>query len=112
MNEHNHESQQRQENRQLQMGKITSIQGEFKVNERIQLYIMWQILNKRYTIGSKLFYDEIESKVGANKVAYSKARMFLEGAGLIVDEVVISSKVPDSFVERFGLINESTTSKN
>ncbi|OTN83965.1 hypothetical protein A5819_003515 [Enterococcus sp. 7E2_DIV0204] len=112
MNEQNHEPQQRKENKQIQMNRITSVQGEFKANEKIQLFIMWQVLNKRYVIGSKLFYDDIEAKVGANKQAYSKACMFLEGAGLIVDKVVIANKVPDSLVERFGLINESTTSKN
>lgn len=101
-----------QETPSLDMGKITTIQGNYKANEKIQLYVMWQIHNKRYTVGSKLFYEDIQKKVGANKSAYAKARMFLSGAGLIVDEVVIADKLPNNLIERFGLIHDQTKSEN
>ncbi|EGO2704665.1 hypothetical protein [Enterococcus faecalis] len=101
-----------QEPSRMSMKKISSVSANYKTHEKIQLFVMWQILNKRYTVGSKLFYDDINAKVGANKQAYAKARMFLEGAGLIVDEVVIATTVPKNLVERFGLIHDQEKSND
>jgi hypothetical protein len=112
VNNYNENQNQVNQSPLLSIHQLTKIKGNYKPNEKIQLYVMWQIYNKRYTIGSKLFYDDIIAKIGGNKSAYAKARMFLEGAGLIVDEVVIADKVPNNLVERFGLIHEQTQSKN
>ncbi|MDA9469893.1 hypothetical protein [Enterococcus sp. 5H] len=112
MNEQQYNTEKKEQT-EISVDKMTSIQGTYKANEKIQLFIMWQIYNKRYTVGTKLFYGEIERKVnGVNKQAYAKARLFLEGANLLVDEVIIADKVPNHLIERFGLRSDQTKSQN
>lgn len=92
------------------MEERVQIDRKYNLQERIQYYILYRLYHKSYRIGSKLFYSDIESSVGGNKTAYAKARIFLEGAGLLVDEVIISDKVPNYLVERYGLAHAKQSS--
>lgn len=113
MEQSNHSNQnQNHSNKLIPMNRITTIEANYKSNEKIQMYVLWQILNKRYTIGSKLFFPDIESKLGVSKSALPRAKMFLEGAGVLVDDVIIADKIPNNLKERFGLIDEQAKPQN
>lgn len=77
-------------------------------NERpaiqVALYVLWRIHNKKYQRGARLFYDEIHKNNPTSKNSYKEALAFLEGAGLVVNEVVIEDKVPATLVHRYGIL--------
>lgn len=79
-------------------------------NERpavqVALFVLWRIHNKKYTIGSRLFANEIEETLGTNKTNYKEALLFLEGAGAVMNEVVIANTVSKDIIERYGLAHE------
>ncbi len=46
------------------------------------------------------FTTELEKATKTSKTAYKEALAFLEGAGMVVNEVVDRSKVPQSLIQR------------
>ncbi|EOI21383.1 hypothetical protein UCW_00527, partial [Enterococcus faecalis EnGen0248] len=52
------------------------------------------------------FYDELEKATKTSKTAYKEALAFLEGAGMVVNEVVVESKVPQSLIQRYGILKD------
>lgn len=68
------------------------------------LYVLWAIQNKRYTTGARLFYEEVSKHTGVKKESYKQTTAFLEGAGVVVNDVVITSKVPGELVDRYGIL--------
>ncbi|MGM9898123.1 MAG: hypothetical protein ACI32W_09240 [Enterococcus faecalis] len=75
---------------------------------QISLFVLWRIHNNRYQVGSQLFYQEIchalSKKYSQN--AYKEALAFLEGASVVVHEVVIVDKVPKQLLERYSISHE------
>lgn len=68
------------------------------------LYVLWAIHNKKYSTGARLFYEEVEKHTKVKKETFKQTTAFLEGAGLVVNEVVIASKVPTELIERYGIV--------
>ncbi|WPH48345.1 hypothetical protein SHT67_14295 (plasmid) [Enterococcus faecalis] len=68
------------------------------------LFVLWRIHNKEYQAGARLFYDEIYQHIQPTKGAYKEALAFLEGAGVVVNEVVVENKVPLTLLQRYGII--------
>ena len=56
--------------------------------------------------GARIFYDELEKATKTSKTAYKEALAFLEGAGMVVNEVVVESKVPQSLIQRYGILKD------
>lgn len=69
------------------------------------LFVLWRIQNKEYQTGSRLYYEELKEAIDCTKGAYREALTFLEGAGLVMNEVVVADKVPTSLVQRYGLLS-------
>lgn len=70
------------------------------------LFILWRVHNKQYQTGARIFYDELEKATKTSKTAYKEALAFLEGAGMVVNEVVVESKVPQSLIQRYGILKD------
>lgn len=68
------------------------------------IFVLWRIHHKKYQAGSQLFYDELSQSIPFSKTAYKESLAFLEGAGLVVNEVVITDKVPQSLIERYSIL--------
>ncbi|OTO02238.1 hypothetical protein [Enterococcus sp. 5B3_DIV0040] len=68
------------------------------------LFVLWRIHNKGYQVGTRLFYEEIHQHIHATKGAYKEALAFLEGAGVVVNEVVVENKVPAVLIQRYGIL--------
>ncbi|WP_430601460.1 hypothetical protein IGJ01_000928 [Enterococcus sp. AZ089] len=75
---------------------------------QISVFVLWRIHNNWYSVGSQLFYQEIchalSKKYSQN--AYKEALAFLEGASVVVHEVVIVDKIPKLLLERYGISHE------
>lgn len=68
------------------------------------LFILWRVHNKKYQAGAQLFYEEINRNLKTAKPTYKEALAFLEGAGVVVNEVVVSDKVPTGLIQRYGIL--------
>lgn len=78
----------------------------YRSSIQLALFVLWRIHQKQYQVGSRIFYEEIKHALGSNNRAYSlnaykEALAFLEGAGAVVNEVVIIEKVPISLIQRY-----------
>ncbi|EAE3734151.1 hypothetical protein E4T02_14445 [Listeria monocytogenes] len=73
--------------------------------EAVRNAILQGIQEKELVIGRQVYYQDYSKKAG-NKANYQRALYFLEGAGIIVNEVIISDKVPKELMQRIGLVNE------
>lgn len=71
---------------------------------QVAIFVMWKIHRKEYQVGSRLFYELIESKIKTSKAAYKEALAFLEGASIVVNEVVIADKVSPDLIKRYEII--------
>ena len=49
---------------------------------------------------------ELEKATKTSKTAYKEALAFLEGAGMVVNEVVVENKVPQSLIQRYGILKD------
>lgn len=68
------------------------------------LYVLWAIHNKKYATGVRLFFEEVSKHTGIKKEPYKQTTAFLEGAGLVVNDVVIASRVPTELIDRYGIL--------
>ncbi|EHA3992799.1 hypothetical protein [Enterococcus hirae] len=68
------------------------------------LFVLWRIHNKAYQAGARLFYEEIHQHIHTTKGAYREALAFLEGASVVVNEVVVENKVPVVLIQRYGIL--------
>lgn len=68
------------------------------------LFVLWRIHNKAYQAGARLFYEEIHQHIHTTKGAYKEALAFLEGASVVVNEVVVENKVPTVLIQRYGIL--------
>ncbi len=73
--------------------------------ERVRNAILEGVQEKSLVIGRQIYYQDY-SKMAENKTNYQRALYYLEGAGVIVNEVIITDKVPKELLQRVGLINE------
>ncbi|WP_088840976.1 hypothetical protein [Listeria sp. ILCC797] len=73
--------------------------------ERVRNEILKKIINKHYVIGTVLRYQD-HQQTAQNKPNYQRALYFLEGAGIQVNGVIISDKVPKELSQRIGLVHE------
>ncbi|HFD1635369.1 TPA: hypothetical protein QFF48_001630 [Enterococcus faecium] len=71
---------------------------------KVALFVLWRIHNKLYQAGARLFYEEIQTKINLSKGSYKEALAFLEGAGVVVNEVVVTDRVPALLVSRYGIV--------
>lgn len=71
---------------------------------QVSLFILWRIKHKKYQPGSQLFFDEISKHIKLSKQHYKESLAFLEGAGMVVNEVVIADKVSPTLIERYGIL--------
>jgi hypothetical protein len=71
---------------------------------QVAIFVMWKIHHKEYQTGSRLFFEQIESQIKTSKTNYKEALAFLEGASIVVNEVVIDNKVPSSLVDRYQIL--------
>ena len=51
-----------------------------------------------------MFYEEIHQHIHTTKGAYKEALAFLEGASVVVNEVVVENKVPTVLIQRYGIL--------
>lgn len=70
------------------------------------LFVLWRIHNKSYQAGVRLFYEEIHQEINTTKGAYKEALAFLEGAGVVVNEVVVENKIPSTLIQRYGITED------
>lgn len=70
---------------------------------KVALFVLWRIHNKLYQSGARLFYEEIQTKIELSKGSYKEALAFLEGAGVVVNEVVVTDRVPALLIQRYGV---------
>lgn len=71
---------------------------------QVALFVLWRIHNKIYQAGARLFYEEISNQIRTTKGSYKEALAFLEGAGVVVNEVVVENKVPTLLIQRYGIL--------
>ncbi|MGQ4068867.1 hypothetical protein [Enterococcus mundtii] len=77
----------------------------YDTKERTIIYVLWQIHNKELRLGSKLFFEPLEEKLGLRKAQWPLVKEFLSGAGLLVDQVVIAEAIPKNLKERYGILD-------
>lgn len=68
---------------------------------QVAIFVMWKIHHKQYQLGTRLFYEQVESQIKTSKTNYKEALAFLEGASIVVNEVVITDKVTPSLIQRY-----------
>lgn len=85
-------------------GMYSHNMGNYKPYVQGAIFVLWRIHHKKYQAGSQLFYDELSQSIPFSKTAYKESLAFLEGAGLVVNEVVITDKVPQSLIERYSIL--------
>lgn len=73
---------------------------------QVALFVLWRIHNKHYQTGARLFYDEIKQYVEMDKRRYNEALLFLEGASVAVNEVIVADKVNPVLVQRYGILED------
>lgn len=73
---------------------------------KMALFILWRIHNKKYQIGSRIFFEEVRQFIPMNRVKYNEGLLFLEGAGMAVNEVVVVDKLPTSLIQRYGILTD------
>ncbi|MBC1572766.1 hypothetical protein HCJ25_14045 [Listeria sp. FSL L7-1426] len=73
--------------------------------EKVRNAILEGVQEKKLVIGRQIYYQDY-SKKAESKVNYQRALYYLEGAGIIVNEVIITDKVPKELLQRVGMINE------
>ncbi|HIB1918088.1 TPA: hypothetical protein ACWWDF_002801 [Enterococcus faecium] len=73
---------------------------------QLALIILWRIHTKRYQVGSRVFKSELMNELKVSDSNYKEALAFLEGAGAVVNEVVILDKVPQTLISRYGIQDE------
>ncbi|EPI26096.1 hypothetical protein [Enterococcus faecium] len=83
----------------------------YRPSLQLALFVLWRIHQKQYQVGSRIFYEEVKEALSSNNrtyslTAYKEALAFLEGAGAVVNEVVIIEKVPSSLIQRYKIGHE------
>ncbi|MEB7518775.1 hypothetical protein [Enterococcus hirae] len=83
----------------------------YRPSIQLALFVLWRIHQKQYQVGSRIFYEEVKEALSSNNrtyslTAYKEALAFLEGAGAVVNEVVIIEKVPSSLIQRYKIGHE------
>ncbi|MBC1318489.1 hypothetical protein [Listeria booriae] len=73
--------------------------------EKVRNEILRKLEQKKYIVGSQLFYHDLKEHA-ENKTNYQRALYYLEGAGIIVNEVIITDKIPKELMQRVGLAHE------
>ena len=73
---------------------------------KMALFILWRIHNKKYQVGSRIFFEEVRQFIPMNRVKYNEGLLFLEGAGMAVNEVVVVDKLPISLIQRYGILTD------
>ena len=73
---------------------------------KMALFILWRIHNKKYQIGSRIFFEEVRQFIPMNRVKYNEGLLFLDGAGMAVNEVVVVDKLPTSLIQRYGILTD------
>ncbi|EGK2526859.1 hypothetical protein IOQ60_002674, partial [Listeria monocytogenes] len=66
--------------------------------ERVRNAILEGVQEKSLVIGRQIYYQDY-SKMAENKTNYQRALYYLEGAGVIVNEVIITDKVPKELLQ-------------
>lgn len=96
-----------EENQLLTQEKGPSIASTYAYQRpaiQAALFVLWRIHNKVYQTGARLFYEEIHQQIQTTKGSYKEALAFLEGAGVVVNEVVVENKVPAVLIQRYGIL--------
>lgn len=96
--------EQEQFNRQEETPQYATTFDNQKPFIQASLFVLWRIKHKKYIQGSRLFYNEIDEYVPLSKQTYKEAQAFLEGAGMVVNEVIIADKVTPTLIERYGIL--------
>ena len=73
---------------------------------KMALFILWRIHNKKYQIGSRIFFEEVRQHIPMNRIKYNEGLLFLEGTGMAVNEVVVVDKLPTSLIQRYGILTD------
>lgn len=68
---------------------------------QVAIFVMWKIYHKEYQLGTRLFFEQVESQIKTSKSSYREALSFLEGASIVVNEVVIADKVNPLLITRY-----------
>lgn len=102
MDTHN-QNQNQAEKHNDQLEKVTTLKGALSSKDRMKIYVLSKIHNKKFRVGSRLFYNDVSSNIGGSRSTYLYVLEFLDGANLVVNEVVIADKVPMPLIERYGL---------
>lgn len=91
---------------QIETPKYCSNFQSYNNKEKSIIYLLWKIHNKKTSIGSLIFFEELEEKFQLTKTQWNLVKEFLSGANLVVNQVVIQGAVSKELINRFGLLNE------
>ncbi|MGG5373359.1 hypothetical protein [Enterococcus sp. AZ196] len=94
---------QHQEQRSTEKVAYSSSFQQQKPAIQVAIFVMWKIHHKEYQVGSRLFFEQVESQIKVSKSNYKEALAFLEGASIAVNEVIIADKVPPTLIERYDI---------
>lgn len=85
----------------IDVQQFTAIQRQYSGKDSVKLYVLHEIEHKRYKVGRRLYFEDLHQKLGVTKAAYLQALEFLDGANLVVNEVVVNDKVPKDLIDRY-----------
>lgn len=94
---------QHQEQRSTEKAVYSSNFQQQKPAIQVAIFVMWKIHHKKYQVGSRLFFEQIESALKVSRSNYKEALAFLEGASIAVNEVIIADKVTPTLIERYDI---------
>lgn len=92
-----------QEQRTTEEVEYSSSFKQQKPSIQVAIFVMWKIHHKKYQVGSRLFFEQIESTLKVSRSTYKEALAFLEGASIAVNEVIIADKVSPTLIERYNI---------
>lgn len=106
MNEYETEYEEKQEEQDNQEPKYCLNFNNYSAKDQSIIYLLWKINNKKLSVGSLIFYEELKNNFGLTKTHWNLVKEFLSGANLVVNEVVIQNTVSKELISRFGVMNE------
>jgi hypothetical protein len=100
VNNMNEQNENRETNRREEYAENFS---QYDSKDQAIVFILWSIHHKKLGIGSKLFYEPLKKQFNLSKTHWGLVREFLSGANVLVDQVIISDKIPKELQERFAI---------
>lgn len=91
------------ENNSISLSEMTGKNvSNLSPKDKIKIYCLYKIANKKWDLGSTLEKDDIVKILGkTDNTAANLSREFMEGAQLMVNDVVIANKVPERLLDKY-----------